>query len=274
MKKTMIGPLLILSFSMILFGCQDKRDKESKKHTSEKKQLIEIYQSHIPTQWSEKVTGVKTRLHTQKKLVALTLDACGANKKESPGLGYDARLIEFLRREQVPATLFINSRWIDSNLEIFKQLSADPLFEIENHGTRHLPLSVVKGKEAHGIKATENIEEVIAEIQQNNLKIKNLTGYTPRFFRAGTAFYDEIAVKIAQDLGLEVAGYSLLGDTGASFTAQQTYQAFTRGIHPGAIILSHMNHPEKESSKGIIRAIQSLKAQGYSFVKLADHPLS
>jgi peptidoglycan/xylan/chitin deacetylase (PgdA/CDA1 family) len=40
----------------------------------------------------------------------------------------------------VPATLFVNARWIEANPRQFRQLAADPLFEIANHGTEHRPL--------------------------------------------------------------------------------------------------------------------------------------
>ena len=61
-----------------------------------------------PLQWGEAVPGVRTRLDTGEKVLALTLDACGSAK----GKGVDSRLIEFLIAKQIPATLFINGRWI------------------------------------------------------------------------------------------------------------------------------------------------------------------
>jgi peptidoglycan/xylan/chitin deacetylase (PgdA/CDA1 family) len=51
--------------------------------------------------------------------------------------------------ERVPATLFINARWIKANPRNFRQLAADPLFEIGNHGIEHRALSVI-GRSAYG----------------------------------------------------------------------------------------------------------------------------
>jgi hypothetical protein len=103
-----------------------------------RKTLIRRYSDKQPTAWGEAVPGVKSRLPTTDRVVALTLDACGGRS----GSDYDAELIETLRRERVPATLFINARWIEANPRKFRQLAANPLFEIANHGTAHRPLSV------------------------------------------------------------------------------------------------------------------------------------
>lgn len=225
------------------------------------------YQSKIPKQWGEKVTGVKNQLLTKEKVVALSFDACGVNS----GMGFDAKLINYLKKQKISATLFINSHWIDGNKKTFIELAKDPLFEIENHGTQHLPLSIT-GRKAYGIKGTKNVREVIDEIMTNQRKIKNITGRTPKFFRSGTAFYDDIAVKIANDLGLTVVGFTVLGDAGATFTTKQVVRAYI-STKPGSIILSHMNQPKSSTAEGVIKAITILKKEGYQFVKLENYLL-
>src|SRR5699024_7073493 len=61
-----------------------------------------------PEEWGENVTGVKTTFQTDKREMALTFDACGGPY----GSGYDEELISFLKEENIPATLFVNERWI------------------------------------------------------------------------------------------------------------------------------------------------------------------
>lgn len=219
----------------------------------------------VATQWSENVTGVTTRFQTDKKEIALTFDACGGSAKSSQ---VDEKLVEFLIVHQIPATLFINARWIDSNLEMFKKLSANPLFEIANHGTLHKPLST-SGKSIYGLAGTNSHEEVIAEIEGNNLKIEKLTGRRPHFFRSGTAYYDEKAVAIARDLGMEIAGYSLLGDAGATFSAHKVTLQLS-SAKEGDIVLLHMNHPESGTREGVADGILYLENRGFSFVRLSD----
>lgn len=79
---------------------------------------LALYAQTPPTQWGENVTGVTTKFHSKKKEIALTFDACGGSVRSSQ---YDEGLIEFLTTHRIPATLFINARWIDTNPEIFMQ---------------------------------------------------------------------------------------------------------------------------------------------------------
>jgi peptidoglycan/xylan/chitin deacetylase (PgdA/CDA1 family) len=275
MKIRIFAILNLLFFCMILPACSFNQDNTSKSKqeiaqpgTKDFTQLIiERYKNKIPHQWGEKVTGVKTRLDTKEKVIALTFDACGGPK----GSGYDSNLIEYLIKENVPATLFINGRWIDANLKVFLGLSRNPLFDIENHGFLHRPLSI-NGKSAYGIKGTRNIREVIDEVSSNSKKIYSLTGKKTKFFRAGTAYCDEVAVQIVKDLGEDVVSFSVLGDAGATYTKEQIKKAFLTAS-PGSIIICHMNHPEKETAAGLKLAIPVLKKQGFRFVKLKSYPL-
>jgi len=230
-------------------------------------EVSDRFSARKPSQWGERVTGVLTRLDTSDKVIALTLDACGSAK----GRGVDSRLIDFLIREQIPATLFINARWIDANLELFKTIAANPLFEIANHGTWHKPASV-SGRSVYGISGTKNAAELVAEIEQNARKIEAITGKRPTLYRSGTAYYDDVAVEIANALKHQVAGYSLLGDAGATYSAAQVTAALLKAT-PGDIALLHMNHPEAGTGAGIIAAVPELKRRGFRFVRMSDYPL-
>ncbi len=232
-----------------------------------KQQISERYGRLQPKQWGENVAGVKTRLDTKDKALALTLDACGSAK----GRGVDLRLMEFLASEQIPATLFINARWIESNPDLFRKLAANPLFEIANHGTWHKPASV-NGRSIYGISGTKDAAELVAEIELNARKIEAITGNRPKLYRSGTAYYDELAVEIANTLHHQVAGFSLLGDAGATYSAAQVTAALLKAA-PGDIALLHMNHPESGTGTGIIAAVPELKKRGFRFVRMSDYPL-
>jgi peptidoglycan/xylan/chitin deacetylase (PgdA/CDA1 family) len=220
-----------------------------------------------PTHWGERVPGVRTRLATDDKVIALTLDACGS----AGGKGVDSRLMDFLVHVRIPATLFINARWIDANPELFRRLAANPLFEIANHGMRHKPASV-SGRSIYGIQGTKDTVELVEEIELNARKIETIIGRRPKLYRSGTAYYDEVAVEISRALGHEVAGFSILGDAGATYTAAQVKEALL-GASAGDVILCHMNHPESGTGAGITAAVPELKRRGFSFVRMSDYPL-
>lgn len=220
-----------------------------------------------PLKWGETVTGVRTRMDTSERVVALTLDACGSDK----GKGIDAVLMDFLAREKIPATLFVNARWIDANPEQFRKLAANPLFEIANHGLRHKPASV-SGRSIYGIAGTAGTAELVEEIELNARKILEITGQRPKLYRSGTAYYDEVAVEISRALDHQVAGFSVLGDAGATYNAAQVKSALVKSV-PGDVILCHMNHPQSGTAAGIMAAVPELKRRGFSFVRMSDYPL-
>jgi peptidoglycan/xylan/chitin deacetylase (PgdA/CDA1 family) len=230
-----------------------------------RKALIRRYSGKKPTAWGEAVPRVVRRLPTTDRVVALTLDACGGRV----GSGYDAELIETLQRKRVPATLFINARWIEANPRKFRKLAADPLFEIANHGTEHRPLSVT-GRSVYGIAGTTSVAEVIDEVAVNQRLITKLTGAAPAFFRSGTAYYDDVAVRIVSDLGLRVVNFNVLGDAGATYSASQVATAMLSSS-PGSIILAHMNRPDHGTAEGIHAALPNLRKRGFRFVHVSEY---
>jgi len=270
MERSLFGKAGIVSLALLLLlpsALPVSATEPAPSLDSLKQQVTERFNGHKPHQWGETVGGVRTRLDTRDKVVALTLDACGSGK----GKGVDARLMEFLAQEQIPATLFMNARWIDANPELFKRLAANPLFEIANHGMWHKPASV-NGRSVYGIQGTKDAGELVEEIERNARKIEALTGKRPALYRSGTAYYDEVAVEVANALGHQVAGFSILGDAGATYSAPQVKAALVKAV-PGDIIICHMNHPESGTGAGIMAAVPELRRRGFRFVRMSDYPL-
>jgi hypothetical protein len=63
-----------------------------------------------------------------------------------------------------------------------------------------------------------------------------------------------------------------LGDAGATFNQSQIKNALLSSQN-GAVVICHMNHPEKATAEGVMAAIPELKRRGFRFVKLATYPL-
>jgi peptidoglycan/xylan/chitin deacetylase (PgdA/CDA1 family) len=232
-----------------------------------KEQIIAKFSGRVPHEWGEVVKGVKTRVNTEQKVLALTFDACGGSK----GSNYDEKLIGYLENEKIPATLFISGRWIEAHPEIIKKLSKDPLFEIENHGLNHKPCSAI-GRSVYGIKGTKSVGDIYGEIELNALKILNLTGRKPKYYRPGTAYSDEICVEIADALGYEVVNFSVRGDAGATYSKKEVREALLHSA-PASIILMHMNRPGRETAQGVMEAIPELRKHGFRFVKVSEFRL-
>ena len=196
--------------------------------------------------------------------VCLTLDACGG----PGGSGVDTDLVDMLISRQVPFTAFLNSRWVEANPDLTDRLAACPTVEIANHGTSHLPLSVT-GASAYGIPGTADAGEVWDEIMGNQIALTERTGRAPRFFRPGTAHWDDVALAIAARLGLKAAGFSINGDGGATFPAD-TVAAEVGRAGAGDVVISHMNQPDAGTGAGYRAAVPAMLAEGTVFLTLSD----
>lgn len=217
-----------------------------------------------PTAWGMHLPKIDATVPAVpgRPTLALTFDACGG----PGGSNVDTTLLDLLRRERIPATLFLNGRWIRANMRLTQTLVADPQFEVENHGTRHGPLSVT-GRSAYGIPGTSSAAEVITEIDTNRALIADLTGRPPVWFRTGTAHYDNVAVRIAHDRGVRLAGFAVNGDAGATLAPRRVAKNLT-AAPDGAIVLMHMNQPSGGTAAGLERALPALRAAQTRFVRL------
>jgi peptidoglycan/xylan/chitin deacetylase (PgdA/CDA1 family) len=227
------------------------------------------YKGTAPGKFGHLVKGVTSRISTDKKILAFTFDACGGPK----GDGYDQELIEYLNSEKIPATLFLNGRWIDDHPVEVRKLAENSLFEIENHGLLHRPCSIT-GRSMYGIEGTCNVNEAVDEIELNALKIQQITNRKPVFYRSATAMCDEACGKIARELGETIISYDVLsGDAVARTSCTEIMENILKEARPGGIVIMHMNHPEWNGYEALAEVIPELRRMGYSFVKLQEHPL-
>lgn len=200
-----------------------------------------------------------------RRHVALTFDACGGGRL---GNGFDAKLIGLLEKHEVPATLFLNGRWIDANPTIAAELAANPLFELANHGWEHRPLTVA-GQSAYGIKGTAGPGEAYDEIVRGMDALAEVTGERSPYFRPGTAWVDDVAVEIAARLGVEIIAFSINADAGAT-APKNTVAANLGRAKNRTITLGHFNRPEGDTAEGLAKALPKLLDAGRRFATLTD----
>ena len=229
---------------------------------AERATITARHQGRTPTAWGLELEDVVLR--SDADAVVLTLDACGG----PGGEGGDSDLLDLLRAEGVPATLFLNARWIEANRAVVDRLAGEELFELANHGTRHLPLSV-SGRQAYGITGTGSVAEVVDEVYGNHELMTTITGMAPRFFRPGTAYFDDVAVDLVRELGEIPVNFDVNADAGATFSASQVAAAVEM-VRPGSIIIGHMNQPGGDTAEGLAVALPRLIAAGHRFARLGD----
>ena len=226
-------------------------------------QIVDAFGKRPARYWGLEAPGVLTRLPASPQGIALTFDFCGG----PGGSSLDQALLDTLRQRHIPATLFLNSRWISANPAAARQLAADPLFELANHGTSHKPLSTT-GNTAYGIPGTRNAGEVYDEVMPNDGVLAGITGTRPRYFRPGTAFMDDVAADILKALDVKPVGFSVNGDGGATYPAPVVAREVGKA-KPGDVVICHGNHPSGGTAEGVKQAVDKLLAGGMSFTHLA-----
>ena len=201
-----------------------------------------------------------TRAADHARDVALTLDACSG--------AVDQTLLDTLVRLRVPATLFVTQRWLQRHPDTVTWLQGHAaLFQIENHGARHVPAIV--GRALYGMSGPASVDGVLQEVRGGSDAIVQALGVTPRWYRGAGARYDAASQKAIEGQGLRIAGFSVNVDDGASLPAARV-AARLRRVQPGDILLAHLNHPSAGTGAGLALALPALQRQGLRFVRLSD----
>jgi peptidoglycan/xylan/chitin deacetylase (PgdA/CDA1 family) len=196
------------------------------------------------------------------KPIALTLDACSGR--------FDADLISFLIRNNIPATLFVTKRWLLKNGPAIQILKTNAnLFDIEDHGENHIPAVVGRGRRVYGIQGEPDILHLRREVQEGARAIEQLIGGHPHWYRGATAVYDYEAAEEIRKLGFKIAGFSVNADAGATLRKDQIL-ARLRQVKPRDVIIAHMNKPRSDTAEALSVGLLELIRQGFTFVRLDE----
>jgi peptidoglycan/xylan/chitin deacetylase (PgdA/CDA1 family) len=197
--------------------------------------------------------------------VALTLDACGG--------AADTELVEYLVRERIPATVFVTARWLAGHVQVLRTLRLHAeLFELHNHGERHVPAVIGAQLRVYGLPGAADLEAFRREVREGARAVEAATGQPPRWYRAATARYDEQALQELARMGVRVAGFSINADAGGTLSAAEVAARVGRA-RDGDVILAHLNRPASGTRAGLEQALPALRRQGIAFVHLGTREL-
>ena len=194
--------------------------------------------------------------------VALTLDACGG--------AYDADMISTLIAMRIPATVFVTKKWLDHNpAGTLTLLAYSDLFELEDHGTAHVPAVIGADSSVYGMAGAPDLAHLEAEVSGGAEAIRSLTGHAPQYYRGATAIYDQQSIQAIEALGYSIAGFSVNADDGATLS-QEVIVARLRAVRAGDVVIAHMNKPDGATAEAFAIVLPELLARGYRFVKLSQ----
>ena len=195
------------------------------------------------------------------KRVALTFDACTGKA--------DVRILNALVENNIKATIFVTGRWLKRNPAAIATLKANTdLFEIENHGAKHLP-AIDFSTRIFGLTSAGSGDAIKLEVLAGAAALNAAFGTSPQWYRGAAAKYTIGAMELIQSLNYKIAGFSLSGDNGATWSSSQAAKAIAAAMD-GDVIIAHINQPSKPAGAGVVEGILKLKADGFNFVTLNE----
>lgn len=200
---------------------------------------------------------IVTRLPTEERVVALTLDACEAGKVTH----LDTGVADYLIANKVPFTIFMGGRFARDNPEDAAMLGALPFVEIENHTWSH-PADMRK----------LSTLEVMKQVLFAQLEIGIQTGRATKYFRFPGGNADARTVAAVEALGYRVVHWRWpSGDPDKHISASKLESYTLATAKPGDVLIFHINGNGVHTAEAMPGIVEGLKAKGYRFVLLKDY---
>ncbi|UOQ43832.1 delta-lactam-biosynthetic de-N-acetylase [Halobacillus salinarum] len=186
------------------------------------------------------------------KVVYLTFD----NGYEQ---GYTGKVLDILKKEEVPATFFVTGHYIQSAPDLLKRM-ADEGHLIGNHSWSHPDFTkITKGK-------------MKTELEKVDQAVKELTNQeVMTFVRPPRGTFNDQTLKWAKEFGYTHAFWSIAfkdWETNNQKGWKYAYNSVLDQIHPGAVILLHT--VSKDNADALEQLINELRKRGYHFGSLND----
>ncbi len=210
------------------------------------------------------------------KRIALTFDLC---EMASDVTGYDAELVNYLRRHRVRATFYAGGKWMRSHPEKTKQLMADPLFELGNHAWTHGNLRYLATDEAAEqilwTQAQYELlrEELAASACVRRLPAAELTAIPHRLlsFRFPFGTCNDSALRQLAQAGLPAVQWDIVtGDPTRRTSAKDIARRILNNARPGSIVIAHANGRGWSTAESLDLFVPRLRQAGYAFATVSE----
>ena len=210
---------------------------------------------------------------TNERVAALTFDLC---ELETVTTGYDAAVIDYLREEALPATLFLGGKWMRTHAVRTKQLMTDPLFEIGSHAWSHGNFGIMdECAMREQIRWTDAQYAALRETVMREAKTPEARAAAAaipaamRFFRLPYGRTSELGLRVLADEGFDVIQWSVSGDSVLDMTPEEEGRATALRVNPGGILLFHANRVPKNAPAILRATVDTLRRLGYRFASVS-----
>lgn len=190
--------------------------------------------------------------NTEDKVIYLTFD-CGYEN------GNTGKILEALKKQNVPATFFVVGHFISENKDLVRQMVAEG-HTVGNHSYHHPDMSNMSEEAFRG--ELEELEKLYQEVTGQEIT---------KFYRPPQGKYSKECLKMAQNLGYRTFFWSLAyvdWYENQQPTREEAFKKLLGRIHPGAIVLLH--NTSSTNAEILEELLAKWKEMGYSFGRLSD----
>jgi peptidoglycan/xylan/chitin deacetylase (PgdA/CDA1 family) len=221
-------------------------------------------QPYIDISWSNR-ENVATKM--PEKSIALTFD-------DGPHPDYTPQVLDILKKYNIKATFFLVGKRVEARCDLVRRIVQEG-HEIGNHTYTHPFLT----------KTSPQAQQT--ELEKTQQVLENCIGYRPRWFRAPYGDQSEATLKIAHDVGLNTALWTV--DTEDWSVEATTQKITTAGLQSQGkdIILMHdsteatvdfahnFQHPKAAKTRSatvnaLIPMIEQFQSQNMVFVTMSQ----
>jgi peptidoglycan/xylan/chitin deacetylase (PgdA/CDA1 family) len=193
---------------------------------------------------------------TSESVVALTFDACATLDQAN---GFDREVFEILVKDQIPATLFLSGRWVETHPGAAKDIAAAPWIELGNHTYSHPRLSLLRP------------ELIRFQIQHTNAILEKTIGRPALTLRPPAGAWDAAVAKIADQEHMPLILWTVVsGDAGGHVPPERMLRTVLDEAKPGGIIIFHINMRAPFTKKVLPDIIAGLREKGFRFVTVSQ----
>ncbi|MBQ3415724.1 MAG: polysaccharide deacetylase family protein [Clostridia bacterium] len=185
----------------------------------------------------------------EKAYIYLTFD-------EGYEAGYTAQILDILKKNNVTATFFITSHYLNTEPELVKRM-LDEGHIVGNHTVNHKSLPTLSD------------EKVKSEIMNLHKEIYEKFDYEMKYIRPPKGEFSERTLYISNSLGYKTVMWSFAycdWDENNQLNEEKAKEMIINNLHNGEIILLHGN--SKTNTNILDSTIKYIKNQNYEFKSL------
>ena len=154
----------------------------------------------------------------------------------------------------------MSGRFARRNSVAIKKLNKTGLFEFENHSWSH---------KQHLPRLSD--EKFNEEIKRSQYIIQKICGRRPLYFRFPAGIYDARTLYLVEEAGLKVVHWTYpSGDADSTICAEALTNDAMQLSKAGDILIFHINRRGYSTANALPDIVNSLKAQGFTLVKLDE----